>query len=174
MANATFEDLFEVPFTFTVRPRPIACELRPVWRLHVLMLILDQCWGGQASMEQLHVLNWAARTRESRQAFLEFLAGRRTPSQIIVRYDPSLNRAVHFAFAEELVVRREVQRTLNGGTAGNSPPYRVIIAPKGRKILDQIQDMEDCFVDLKQFLSAIPQKVTQRQVEMLFSWETNR
>ena len=130
MTNATFEDLFDVPFTFHLRPRPLACELRPVWRLHMLMLILEQCWGGQASLEQLHVLNWAARTRESRLAFLEFLAARRSPSQVIVRYDPSLNRAVHFAFAEGLVMRREVQQTLDGENGKASPPYRILLSPK--------------------------------------------
>jgi hypothetical protein len=50
-------------------------------------------------------------------------------------------------------MRREVQPALDSGTSGNSPPYRVMIAPKGRKLLDHIHKMEDCFVDLKQFLS---------------------
>ena len=173
MANATFEDLFDAPFTFHLRPRPLACELRPVWRLHMLMLILEQCWGGQASMEQLHVLNWAARTRDSQRAFLEFLTGRRSPSQVIVRYDPSLNRAVHFAFAEGLVMRREIQQALDGEIGTASPPYRVLVSPKGRELLKSIHSMDDCFVDLKQFLAAIPEKVTQKQVDMLFSWEAN-
>ncbi len=173
MTNHTFDDLFDAPFTFHLRPRPLACELRPVWRLHTLVLILGQCWGGQASLEQLHVLNWAARTRESRLAFLDFLASRRSPSDVIVRYDPSLNRAVHFAFAEELIIRREVQPTLDGENAAASPPYRIHLSPKGRELLKSIHAMDDCFEDLKQFLAAIPEKVTQKQVDMLFSWETN-
>ena len=70
-------------------------------------------------------------------------------------------------------MRREIQRTLDGEGNGSSPPYRVLIAPKGRKLLNNIREMDDCFIELKQFLSAIPQKVTQRQVEMLFSWGTN-
>ena len=174
MANATFEDIFDAPFTYHARPRPIACELRPVWRLHVLVLILEKCRGGQANMEQLHVLNWAAWTRESRQDFLAFLSGKRTPSQIIVRYDPSLNRAVHFAFAEDLVTRRELQLSLNGERNGSSPPYRVLLTKKGRELLKQIHSMDDCFTGLKQFLDAIPQKVSQKQIEMLFSWGANQ
>lgn len=170
MANATMEKVLDSPFTFNARSRPISCELRPVWRLHVLMLLLDQCRGSQASLEQLHVLNWAARTPETRAAFLEFLKGKRTPSQIVVRYDPSLNRAVHFAFAEGLVRRREVQQTLDGQSNAGSPPYRIVIANKGKELLKQIYQMDDCFSDIKRFVAAIPQKVTQRQIEMLFTW----
>ena len=125
-------------------------------------------------MEQLHVLNWAARTRESRQDFLAFLSGKRTPSQIIVRYDPSLNRAVHFAFAEDLVTRRELQLSLNGERNGSSPPYRVLLTKKGRELLKQIHSMDDCFTGLKQCLDALPENVRQKQIEMLFSWGANQ
>ena len=170
MVNATFEKLFDIPFTFHARPRPIACELRPVWRLHALALILNKCHGGQANMEQLHVMNWATRTDETRRAFIEFLDGRRSPSQMIVRYDPSLNRTVHFAFAEELVTRRELQLSLDVIRNTTSPPYRVSLSKKGRELVKEIQSMDDCFVELKQFLDTIPKKVTQKQIEMLFSW----
>ncbi len=148
MSNATFEDVFDAPFTFHLRPRPIACDLRPVWRLHALLLLLEQCRGGQANIEQLHVLNWATRTRETRTAFLDFLLGKRAPSQIIVRYDPSLNRAVHFAFAEGLATRREIQLSLSGEHNTSSPPYRVILSQKGRDLLKCIHSWDDCFTDL--------------------------
>lgn len=170
MTDPTIEKVLDAPFTFTARPRPISCELRPVWRLHVLMLLLDQCWGAQASLEQLHVLNWAARTPDTRNAFLDFLFGKRTPSQIVVRYDPSLNRAVHFAFAEGLIRRREVQQSLNEHVNVGSPPYRIIMANKGRELLKHIGETDDCFVEIKRFLDSIPQKVTQKQIEMLFTW----
>ena len=166
MANVIAEEVFDVPFTFTPRARPISCELRPVWRIHALLLILDQCWGSQASMEQLHVLNWATRNRESRSAFLDFLKGKRTPSQTIVRHDPSLNRAVHFAFAEGLVERRES----SGESSSASPPYRVILSKKGRDLLKELHSMEDCYSCLKRFLSSLPHKVTRQEIESLFSW----
>ncbi len=68
-----------------------------------------------------------------------------------------LNRAVHFAFAEELIIRREVQPTLDGENAAASPPYRIHLSPKGRELLKSIHAMDDCFEDLKQFLAAIPE-----------------
>ncbi len=70
-------------------------------------------------------------------------------------------------------MRREIQQTLDGENGTASPPYRILLSPKGRELLKRIHAMDDCFVDLKQFLAAIPVKVTQKQVDMLFSWGTN-
>jgi hypothetical protein len=92
MLDTELERAFNVPFTFKRRPVSLPGDMRPVWRLHVLVLLLEQCWGGKATHQQLHVLNWAIKTEETRVAFLQFIQGHRAPNQIIVRYDPSLIR----------------------------------------------------------------------------------
>lgn len=176
MSTATLDDVLNVPFTFQRRPSAIPCVMRPAWRLHILSLILDQCRGGRASLEQLHVLNWAIRTDESRQLFLQFIKGSRAPNQIIVRYDPSLSRAIDFAFAEKLVSRHEKQATLLEDIQDKSeekkkaPPYRVILSERGKALVLQIHEMEYAFVVEKEFLRAIGKKVTQDQVQSLFTW----
>jgi len=170
MATETIEDVFQQPFTFTARPRSIPCDLRLVWRLHSLVLLLDACRGQKASHQQLHVLNWASRNEESRRSFIDFLNGNRTPNQIIVRYDPSLNRAVHFAFAEG-VIERQAAQDPDRDAERTVPPYRILLTEKGRALLAQTQDMDDCFTTLKQFLIELPGKIGQKQIELLFSWE---
>lgn len=176
MIDAAIEEFLDVPFTFRRRPRAIPCAMRPVWRLHVLVLILDQCRGGRASLEQLHVLNWAIRSEESRLLFLQFVRGYRAPNQIVVRYDPSLSRAVDFAFAERLVARHESQLSLFGEQAqrperkSRVPHYRIILGERGRALARQIHQTEDAFVVEKQFLQSIGRKVSQEQVQSLFTW----
>lgn len=172
MAETSLDEALDVPFTFRRRPRALPCSMRPGWRLHVLMLILNQCRGARASLEQLHVLNWAIRTEDTRQHFLQFLEGKRAPNQVIVRYDPSLSRAIDFAFAEKLVIRQEQQAELFKGDdkPKNSPPYRVILGERGLRLLQQIQKMDDAFKVEKAFLKAIDKKVTQEQVSALFTW----
>ena len=100
MLEEELESFADVLFTLSLRPIPIPGELRPVRRLAVLVLMLKHCHGGRANVEQLHVLNWSIRTADSRQALLEFLSGNRTPDKAIVRYDPSLSRAIAFAIGE--------------------------------------------------------------------------
>lgn len=172
MSEATLDEVLDVPFTFTRRPRALPCDMRPVWRLHVLVLILDQCRGGKASLEQLHVFNWAMRTDETRNLFLQFMRGNRSPSQIIVRYDPSLSRAIEFAFAERLVVRNVVQKELFEPEAArkSAPPYRVALSSTGRALVEAIKSTADAFVTEKKFLEEIGSKVSQSQIESLFTW----
>lgn len=172
MPDLALDEALDVPFTFTARPTPLPCELRPVWRMHILVLILDQCWAGKASLEQLHVLNWAIRTEESRDAFLLFLQGKRAPNQVIVRYDPSVNRAVHFAFAEGLIVHKDEQLELLEDEEPPAATYRIILSDRGRKLVQQIKATDDCFTSEREFLDAIGRKVTQKQVEALFTWRS--
>jgi hypothetical protein len=174
MSSTVLEDTIDVPFTFRQRPTPLPCDLRPAWRLHLLVLIVDRCWGGKATLEQLHVLNWASRTEETRAAFLQFIRGRRAPNQIIVRYDPSLSRAAQLALAEGIVVRFERQLTLAMNSEPSSTPYRLALTEKGRRLVREIAGMKDCFIEEKRFFDAIRRKVTQTEVEALFNWSGAR
>ncbi len=172
MPETSLDDVLDVPFTFRLRPRALPCSMRPGWRLHVLVLILNQCRGARASIEQLHVLNWAIRTDETRQHFLQFLEGKRAPNQVIVRYDPSLSRAIDFAFAEKIVSRQEIKVESVEVTKNTkkSLPYRVILAERGNRLLQQIQEADEAFTVEKAFLNSLGKKVTQEQVSALFTW----
>lgn len=170
MFETDLERALDVPFTFKRRPVPLPGDMRPVWRLHVVVMLLEQCWGGKATHQQLHVLNWAIRTEETRAGFLQFVHGHRSPNQIIVRYDPSLNRAVDFAFAEGIVSHHEESPDLVGEDTTRGSNYRIMLTKKGRELLAAVRGMKDCLVVEKKFLSAIGRKVTQQQVESLFTW----
>jgi len=172
MPETSLDEALDVPFTFRRRPRALPCSMRPGWRLHVLVLILNQCRGSRASLEQLHVLNWAIRTEATRNHFLQFLEGKCAPNQVIVRYDPSLSRAIDFAFAERLIIRQEQQTELfeNDVKSKKTPPYRVILGERGLRLFQQIQKMEDAFTVEKAFLKSIGKKITQEQISALFTW----
>lgn len=169
MPESVLDSTLDVPFTFAARPTPLPCDLRPVWRLHILVLILDQCWGGRASLEQLHVLNWAIRSEETRTTFLQFLRGRRTPNETVVRYDPSLTRAIDFALGEQLVTRYG-DEPLVGSESRGASPFRLLLTKKGRDLVAEIRSWKDCFAMEKDFLAGIGKKITQGQVEALFRW----
>ncbi|MCA9026717.1 MAG: hypothetical protein KDA86_16030 [Planctomycetaceae bacterium] len=171
MPELTLEIALDVPFTFVRRPVPMPCDVRPVWRMHVLVLLLNQCRGAKAGFEQIHVLNWAIRSPETRTAFLQFIHGKRAPNDIIVRYDPSLNRAVQFAFAEGLVVHHETEPSLiEDKDEKRGRAYRVILTDRGHKLVAEIKAMDDCFTTEKQFLKEIGAKISQKQVKSLFTW----
>ena len=66
--------------TFNPRPTSLPCDLRPVWRIAVLVLILNQCRQMRATIEQLHVMNWSVRNRSAQDRFLAYLEGNESPN----------------------------------------------------------------------------------------------
>jgi len=148
------------------RPSPLPCDLRPIWRIAALVLILNQCRQKRATIEQLHVMNWSIRSRKAQDQFLAYMQGRKSPNEVVVRYDPSLTRAIDFALGEGIVERYE---KLDSGDEGKSQ-YRLTLSSKGETIASELMaDGENLIVE-KAFLRDIGQKITQSQIADLFKW----
>src|SRR5690606_16062641 len=100
MASINISDLVE-PLIFRSRPEPIPGDLRPLWRIGIILLILDlTSRGGKSTLGRLHVLSWAVRTRETRENLLRVIREEVSPHTLIVRIEPSLNRAIDLALGE--------------------------------------------------------------------------
>lgn len=97
MSSGDVEALLDQPFVFRNRPTSAAPDLRPVWRVPVVLLFVRACRSQRATHEQLHVLNWAVRSAVAADTLLGYLAGDIPPEQAIVRFDPALDRAVALA-----------------------------------------------------------------------------
>ena len=93
------------PFTFHEQPVPIPAEYRTKWRVALLLLLLGACRGRRARWHQLHVLNWASRSTANEHAFERLKNGESRPEDAVVRYDPSLDRAIDFALFARLLER---------------------------------------------------------------------
>jgi hypothetical protein len=77
-----------------------------------------------------------------------------TPDSLIVRFDPFLNRALDFAIGERLVCRHE----------GN----KVGLTPNGRKLAEELTQVESAYAVEKQFIDSIRQGVTEALVNQMF------
>jgi hypothetical protein len=149
-------DPLDVRFDFVRRPIPVPAALRPEWRIASLLLALAQCWGKKATRRQLHVLNWALKTDESRAAFTHVLSGDIRPDEAIVRFDPVVERALQFAEGEKLV-------SVSGEL--------VVLTNRGEELVKSIVRKKDCMVSEKEFLSSFGRKLTQTQVDSFLSLE---
>src|SRR5262249_24047229 len=136
----------------------------------LLTLILEACRGQQASLAQLHVPNWAVRTRESRHAFLAFMKGDVKPDEAVVRFDPTLARALQYAIEEQIVTDRgPIQEALDSKSEAPVGQYRITLADKGRAIADAVR-ADGVLVDERIFLAGLAKKVTQTMVNDLLKW----
>jgi hypothetical protein len=152
-------NLGDIHFKFVPRPSPLAPDLRAEWRFAAMVLILKKCWGNRATLRQLHVLKWAVRTARSRDAFLKMLGRARNLDDPVVRFEPSLNRAISFALAEQLVSRE------SNGT--------IRLTAKGSRLADEVMRIPECLDVEKEFLNKISGKVSQRQIDDLLSWNSD-
>lgn len=153
--KAVRRELLDVPFSLERRPQTLAADLRSGWRLPVLLLILARCRGNSASLQQLHVLMWAARSTVSQRTFLSALRRESRPSHAIVRFEPSVIRALDLAVGEGLA-------TLDSA--------RITLTDKGRQFHAEIQSDPELFVSQKVFLEDIGGKISQRMIQDILNW----
>ena len=144
-----------VPIIFRQRPISVPGDLRPAWRISLIVLLLRKCCRrGRSSLRRLHVFSWAIRDREVSIALVRAVNGEVPPDTVLVRIEPALNRAVDFAIGEGLVRRQSSDR--------------VELTPEGKDFADSI--LKDTIVlgFEKQFIETIRFTVTEEFVNRMF------
>jgi hypothetical protein len=147
MPDSSLKDILSGPFSFSVRPKPIAGDLRMSWGISVLLLSLFYCRGKKGSFQKIQFLAHAVRIPEGREDVRSLLQGRLRPSDISVRVEPWLNRAVSYAYALKLV-------TVDKGKA-------VTLTAKGVDVAGAITKSKDVFLQEQTFLREIAPKITE-------------
>ena len=149
-------DKINTPIVFHSQPETIPGDLRPLWRISILILILHlTSRGARASLSKIHVLNWAVRSDENRDKLLTTIQGKLAPDIIFIRVDPALNRAIDLACGENLVKH----------IAGD----RVQLTARGIKIANQLLEQDDLFLKEVDFLKEIGKtSLTESLVSRLF------
>ena len=147
----------ELDAAFIFRRRPVALpgDLRPTWRIGLLVLLLSRCCRQQrSSLTRMHVLNWAARSEVNHADLTALIAGRLPPDQLIVRFDPACNRAIDFAIGEGLLKR------VDGS--------RIELTESGKALAEEISKDSEVYVTEKKLAGAIKQKVSETLVDNIF------
>lgn len=159
MSNST-ELLLSIPeldtaFVFRRRPVALPGDLRPTWRIGLLVLLLSQCCRQQrSSLTKLHVLNWAVRSAIHHAELTSLIEGRISPDQLIVRFDPALNRAIDFAIGEGLVKR------VNGS--------RIELTELGKTFAGEISQDLKLYVTERMLIGEIKNRVSETLIDNIF------
>src|SRR5260370_41583579 len=91
-------------FRFRRRPMAIAAELRPDWKMAVLLLILDMSsHAGKSSLKRLHILNWARRSAKHRAEFEQVREHQLPLFSFQFRFEPALDRTLNLDVGQALV-----------------------------------------------------------------------
>ena len=144
-------------FSFTSRPEPVAGDLRMSWGIGILLLGLFFSRGKKGSFQRLQFLAHTVRTREGRDDVHAVLRGDLRTSEISVRVEPWLNRAVALAHGLGLV----------DVTKGKS----VALTSKGREVAGALDADKNVFVEERAFLAEVAKKLTEDQVSKIWRME---
>lgn len=85
--------------TFNSTGSPVEPELRPIWRISLLAIILNKlCRGSSASLKKMQVLYSLIASADKRSRYFSEGAF----SDINIRFDPLLDKAISLGLAEGL------------------------------------------------------------------------
>ena len=123
----------------------------------MVVLMLGTSRGRRASLQKLHFLAHSIRRPQTRAEALEVFRRTRRPSDILVRVEPWLNRALAFAKSSALI-------ELEGGRSAK-------LTDQGRQVLAKLYQDDGIFVEEKQFLDAVGGQATEANVEKIMRME---
>lgn len=156
--NLFLQALRDSSFSFTQRAEPLAGDLRMSWGIGIVLLSLLHCRGKKASFSKLQFLAHSIRTAESRGQVREVLNGERKTSDIQVRVEPWLNRAVKLSHGLKYV-------TVSKGKS-------ITLTPLGQEVAAAINAKQDVLEQEKVFLEVVAKRATEEIVTRIWRMET--
>ncbi len=127
------------------------------WGIAILLLSLSNSRGKKGSFQKLQFLAHSVRIAEGREDIRALLQGKLRTSDISVRVEPWLNRAVAFAHALKLV-------SVDKGRS-------VSLTDKGTEIVNAIANEADVLSDERAFLSEVAPKLTETMLTKIWRME---
>lgn len=146
-----------IPFSFTQRPRPIPPDLRPDWRVAVLVLTLYYSRGKKASLKKMNVMDWAIRSPENYESLRGYLADKNPLHDIVIRIEPGISRAIDFAKGRGLI------------TVEYKKPTGLKLTDKGIEFAEEIDNLQNCFSKEKEFLKDIKSHIKEKDINALLN-----
>lgn len=141
---------------FDAKPDAVPYNYRISYKVTQLCLIMQICGRGDVcSLIKLHMISFALISQENMRKLLEFTDG--TGTAPIVRFDPSVNRALTYAIAYGLVEQQQ------------NAKYK--LTERGHRLAEQIKLACDLMVIEISNLNTLAKKLTETKVnEIVDMW----
>jgi len=154
MKDLIFKEL-DTAFLFNTRPESIPADLRPLWRISLILLILRiASRGGKSSFSRLHLLNWSLIATTNYETLKEIIKGNMQPQVAVVRIDPAVSYAVDFAVGEGLMKKEN----------GN----HIALTEAGSKKADILIKTSGAFEIEKRILNEFGKTINEKFVNKIF------
>jgi hypothetical protein len=149
---SALEPALERTVHFASRPSALPADVRTIWRVPLVLLVIATARGGRATWQQLHVLNWALRGRDARDRLRRYLSGEMSPDSVVVRYEPALEDAISLCVGLGFATWQEGKR--------------LILTEQGQEAVAAITESE-ALGEERGYLTEVGSRLSQAAVERL-------
>ncbi len=145
----------EENLVFKRKPIPLSPEYRPLYKIAIILIILDNnSIRKSSSLLKLHLFSWAMRNDANMSLLIEFMKNEYLYKIDIFNIEPSLNRALVLCIAEGLITKTDDRYT---------------ITEKGVKMKNLIYNDSTILTKEKILSNTIGKGVTEKTIDTLKS-----
>jgi len=135
---------------FDAKPDAVPYNCRISYKVTQICLIMRICgYGNVCSLIKLHMISFALISRENMRSLIEFADG--IGSAPIVRFDPSVNRALTYEIGYGLIRRQQ------------NAKYK--LTDRGKQLAEQIKAVGDLMTVEIYDLNLLSKKLTESKIE---------
>ncbi|MCC2147687.1 hypothetical protein LKD42_00220 [Lachnospiraceae bacterium CLA-AA-H246] len=147
------EDLKKKDVIFQAKPDAIPYNYRISYKVSIICLMMYICCGRKGcSLIKLHLLGAALSNKRYERQLIKYLSSS-IASDLIVRFDPTVNRALEYAIADEMI-----------GIQANGS-YKLL--EKGRNLVKAIMSDKELLSTEKAVLEVISKKLTDDKIKKI-------
>ena len=151
-------ELINNDIIFDAKATAVPYNYRISYKISLVCLIIGKCCGKRGcSAIKLQMINAAIITSAGRKELLALTTKRSITEIALVRFDPTISRAINFALSDELIYQQ-----------GNGL-FR--LTEKGKRLLSEIYEDSPLMVVEKNFFQELSSKLTEELIEEIAqSW----
>ena len=139
---------------FDAKASAVPYNYRISYKIALICAIIGKCCGKKGcSAIKLQMINAATTSKKARVELFKLIDNPFTTETTIIRFDPSISRAINLAIADEIIFRQS-----NG-------LYR--LRDKGKALLNEIYKDEETFIVEKQLLFDLSNKLTEDIIDRI-------
>lgn len=157
--NLVSNDIYLLSDTIVFDSKPIAVpyNYRISYKISQIMLIISLCCSrGGCSLVKLHMISMALSSKDSMEKLLDF-ANRGLTEIPVVRFDPTVNRALLFAISEKLIVQQK--------------DGKLRLTVEGKNYISAIINDKTLMVREKNSLNQLSTKITEKVIgDIMTNW----
>ncbi len=145
---------------FNEKPNPVPYNYRISYKVSLICLVISLCCGRKGcSLVKMHMLSTAL-SNDNEKEKLKLFCKSNLYSNILIRFDPVVNRAMTYALREQLILQQA-----NG-------LFR--LTDKGKIITKRIIDDNKILINEKSFLRDVSINLTEDKISYLVEMWGNR